>query len=121
MKIDDKKLKEWSENVYKSKQEESKTNENWHLYYGYVFDTCLTESDKSQLESKKKNTLDFSTLRPYIMHALKGMKDAMPTTSFENVEADDADFPNIPAEIVADKLTEKKEEIFVTSATLMQS
>lgn len=110
--IDDKQLIKWSDDIQSACDIEKKTNENFHKYYGYVFDKCLTDGDVTNLKKVRKNTFDFSSLRPYIMHALKGMRDAQPTVSFKSVEDDDDDdIPNIPAEIVEDQLNIKLQQI----------
>ena len=69
--IDDKKLNEWTENVYESSKIEAQNNVNWHNYYDYVFNSCLTADDKDILENRRNNTFNFSTLRPFVLHGLK--------------------------------------------------
>lgn len=111
--IDSKRLNAFSKNVYNASKLEATNNKNFSLYYQYVFDSCLTSQDKELLKDKGKNTFNFSTLRPFILHGLKGVKDSTPTVSFRSVqESAESETPDMPAEMVAAQLSEKLNEIF---------
>lgn len=111
--IDETTLKEFTENICEAAKVFSTNNKNFHKYYDYVFNSCLTRQDKDILESKRKNTFNFSTLRPFILHGLKGVKDSGQTVTFQSIDEDEfSDYEDIPNDIVADQLTQKLEEIF---------
>ena len=113
MKIDEKKLSQWTQELQESSKYESKNNKRFIQYYKYVFDKCLTDSDITALKKGKHNVFDFAGLRAYVMHGLKGVKDSMPTSSYKSDnESSFDDHPDIPNEVIADQLTEKLTEIY---------
>ena len=116
IRITDKKLNGWSKDIAESSNMEQQNNKNFFAYYKYVFDKCLTDSDIQALKGKNKNVFNFSTLRPFVLHGLKGVKDSIPTVTFSAIDDNNYDdHEDLSNEEIADIINEKSDEIFNAS------
>lgn len=113
IRITEKKLSGWTKEIAESVKIDQKINKDFFDYYQYVFDTCLTDDDITQLRAHDKSIFNFSKLRPFVLHGLKGVKDSMPTVSYTSANDNEYnDHPNLSNEEIADLINEEKERIF---------
>jgi len=103
---------QFRKNAESAMQAEENNNKNFKNYWQYTFENCLTEEDKSTLTADGKDTLSFNSLRTYVLHYMRNVKDSSASVSFSTDTPEQMnDNPQLTDGQIVDVLNKKYDHI----------
>ena len=99
--------------VEEAESRDKDENEDYYMFQERVFSDALSESEKIELQSSGRSTLNFPVIKPYLLQSLKNVIDSIPTINIESIEPSKTfeGAPGVKNELIAEIINQKLKKV----------